>query len=179
MRSLEYLQYLDSQHWSDLRLEAINRSNRRCEACQKPGKLDGHHLIYPDNLKSCTVDDIMALCRRCHDLWHNHLKSKRMHVHDFCRETTKNGIAVLLNPIQAPRPKKKKRIVSNYRGKPTKKAVVRELVSEIEASSEFQSALLMGREKFKKFCRIHYKNTGKSWNRLSSSLVQIYDNKHK
>lgn len=58
--SEEYLKYLESKHWKDLRDEALDKANRNCEACPKRAG-EGHHLVYRDPLESCTAADIMAL----------------------------------------------------------------------------------------------------------------------
>lgn len=93
-----YDKYLLSQHWFDLRESAFNKANRRCETCKgKPRH--GHHLIYRTPLESCTAEDIMALCERCHNIWHDWLKQMGLKVTDFCRQSTRGGILALLNPV--------------------------------------------------------------------------------
>jgi hypothetical protein len=76
MHTQQYKDYMASQHWHDLRHAAYKAAGHKCEACQRQVKLDGHHLRYRDDLTKCTTADIMALCRRCHDGLHSHLKQQ-------------------------------------------------------------------------------------------------------
>jgi len=84
----DYLNYLESQHWYDLRMAALNKANRKCEVCKRGGLLNGHHLIYRTPLTDCTTDDIMAMCNRCHEKWHNWLRRKKKALWMFDREST-------------------------------------------------------------------------------------------
>lgn len=98
MFTSSYLQYLESQHWSELRQTCFNRSNRKCEACESKVSLQGHHLIYRNPLETCTAEDIMTLCDRCHELFHNWLKQIDRKVLSFCRQSTRGAILALLYP---------------------------------------------------------------------------------
>ncbi len=101
MYSKEYENYLLSGHWRGLRESALNRANRRCEACPETKGLHGHHLKYRSRLEDCTEEDIMALCERCHDLWHTWLRKHNRRVDEFCRYSTRGAIQVLLTvPIE-------------------------------------------------------------------------------
>lgn len=102
----EYADYLLSDHWVVLRDAALNRVNRKCESCGGHRGLHGHHLIYRTPLTLCTTDDIMALCGRCHDLWHEWQKGTVPHS-SFTREMTKGALSVLRYPLK-PKPKEKK-----------------------------------------------------------------------
>lgn len=72
-RQIRYQQYLASDHWKELRCEAINRWGDRCSNCSVP-KVEVHHLRY-GTLYDVTTDDLMPLCRRCHEAVHS---SKRL-----------------------------------------------------------------------------------------------------
>lgn len=100
MFTSSYLNYLESQHWAELRQTCFNRSNRKCEACESKGPLQGHHLVYRSPLETCTADDIMALCDRCHELFHNWLKQIGRKVLSFCRQSTRGAITALLFPAR-------------------------------------------------------------------------------
>jgi len=91
----EYLEYLESTHWHNLREMAFNRVNRKCEVCSLPKKLQGHHLIYRSRLEDGIVDDIMCLCGKCHDLWHEWLRATGRKLHEFCRQSTRGALLVL------------------------------------------------------------------------------------
>lgn len=73
-----YTEYLDSDHWQDLRKQKLAAVNHQCERCgwyarRTPGGdlggLDVHHLNY-ERLWAETLDDLEVLCPRCHALEH-------------------------------------------------------------------------------------------------------------
>lgn len=47
----------------------------------------------------------MALCEPCHDIWHTWLKAQNLKVGDFCRQSTRGGILVLLSIPKVATPK--------------------------------------------------------------------------
>lgn len=98
-------EYLKTEHWTELRKQCINRSNRICEACRSTKHLEGHHLRYREPLESCTIDDVMTLCRRCHGFWHEQIKANGQKLEDFTRETTVSGLRSTLAKL----PKGKRR----------------------------------------------------------------------
>ena len=59
-----YRNYLESDHWARLKIEATNRWGGSCFICGK-NPVDIHHLSYR-NLIDCSSDDVIPLCRRCH-----------------------------------------------------------------------------------------------------------------
>lgn len=97
--SAEYRQYLESEHWHALRLSALNRANRKCEACSDLRGLNGHHLIYRQPLTDGIPEDIMALCERCHDMWHDWINRTGNRLQNFTREATRGGLLVLLSRL--------------------------------------------------------------------------------
>ncbi len=99
-----YLKYLESSHWSELRNAALNKANRKCEACMRIGKLHGHHLVYREPLELCTTEDIMALCEPCHNEWHKWLAQQRRRATEFDRSATRGGIIVLVSTIPKSKP---------------------------------------------------------------------------
>lgn len=62
--------YLQSDHWKNLRLEKLASRNATCIRCgkQDPSN-DVHHFIYR-NLYDVELEDLAVLCRDCHDLVH-------------------------------------------------------------------------------------------------------------
>lgn len=81
-------EYLKTDHWAELRLRCIKKANRACEACGVKRDLQGHHIRYRDPLESCTEEDVMSLCKRCHKYWHAFLKESNLKLENFTRETT-------------------------------------------------------------------------------------------
>lgn len=93
----EYLKYLESDHWAELRKSALTRAQHQCEACcGRRLTLHGHHMIYRNPLESCTVEDIMAMCEKCHDVFHQWLTSERRYVGQFTRKQTIDIVQELL-----------------------------------------------------------------------------------
>lgn len=72
----KYASYLKSNHWKCIRMAAINRWGDRCANCSIP-KVDVHHLAYR-NLYDVTVEDLMPLCRRCHENVHASVRLSRL-----------------------------------------------------------------------------------------------------
>lgn len=73
----KYSQYLQSEHWFNLKLGAWIRDGKKCAACHWKSDLQGHHLIYR-NLTDCATKDILTLCKRCHDRIHGYMKANRI-----------------------------------------------------------------------------------------------------
>lgn len=65
-----YRVYLQSEHWRSLRLEAFKRYGRKCSKCPATCRLDVHHVRYRHPWTDGVMDDLMILCRRCHELEH-------------------------------------------------------------------------------------------------------------
>lgn len=64
-----YREYLASAKWKDFKLSLIRLRGNRCEVCNLSGRLDGHHITYA-RLGNELPEDVMLLCRSCHDLQH-------------------------------------------------------------------------------------------------------------
>lgn len=64
----EYRAYLASPQWAQKRAEILGRSSGICEICDQAAN-QVHHLHYR-NIGNEQTDDLMALCRECHELIH-------------------------------------------------------------------------------------------------------------
>jgi len=42
-----------------------------CEACQRSGSVDIHHIKYRSRGGDNSISNLMAVCRHCHDKAHN------------------------------------------------------------------------------------------------------------
>jgi len=91
-----YSEYLNSEHWIGLRARKIISVNGRCEVCQSSDRIEGHHIRYLD-WYNCTIDDLLALCHRCHALFHEAVEEKRCNVQGHNLEAVKRMIDGLLN----------------------------------------------------------------------------------
>jgi hypothetical protein len=67
-RQLAYRKYLLSDHWRQLRCEAVERWGDRCNNCDVP-RVEVHHLRY-GNWLDVTTEDLIPLCDRCHEAVH-------------------------------------------------------------------------------------------------------------
>lgn len=69
MPSQEYMDYLRSPEWQQLRSQRLKIDNYKCQRCGRPFDLQVHHLYYPMELG--TEDpwrDLITLCDGCHEL---------------------------------------------------------------------------------------------------------------
>lgn len=64
-----YDEYLQSEHWQKLRKMILISAGEKCQRCGSRAALQVHHETY-DNLGHERVDDLLAVCRECHDKIH-------------------------------------------------------------------------------------------------------------
>lgn len=69
-RSAEYAEYLASDAWQDLRLEALRRDGHACRICNSSKRLDVHHRTY-ERFGNELLEDLTTLCRKCHRIFHD------------------------------------------------------------------------------------------------------------
>lgn len=56
-----------STAWARVRRAVLERCRRRCEDCGAPGRLEVHHVRpLSDGGAPLDLDNVRALCRRCH-----------------------------------------------------------------------------------------------------------------
>ena len=65
-----YVTYLRSPHWQELKGKVYERWGKFCLNCSSDTEIDAHHIRYRANLEDCTTDDVVPLCRRCHEHYH-------------------------------------------------------------------------------------------------------------
>ncbi len=66
-----YNDYLNSEAWKSLKRLLIQERGTKCQKCGKDGlRLDGHHLTYK-RLFNEMPEDILLICRKCHEKIHN------------------------------------------------------------------------------------------------------------
>ena len=66
----DYSDYLASNEWKQLSAEAKKRDGFKCVACGTTESLEAHHLFYRKNLYDTQLDDLVTLCRECHNCTH-------------------------------------------------------------------------------------------------------------
>ena len=75
MTKQEYSKYLKSEHWLNFRLVVLSFWGNRCSVCNKGGcVLDVHHRTY-ERLWNERLEDVVVLCRDCHDLFTREFKN--------------------------------------------------------------------------------------------------------
>lgn len=63
-----YSEYLKSKHWKQFRKIASEKLEKKCP-CGSVDRLDLHHMTY-ENLGREKLEDVVWLCRSCHDCLH-------------------------------------------------------------------------------------------------------------
>lgn len=69
LRNLAYNQYLQTDHWQEVRTAALRRAGYRCQLCNAKDHLHVHHRTY-NNRGNETQKDVIALCPNCHSNFH-------------------------------------------------------------------------------------------------------------
>lgn len=65
-------EYLKSEQWQNVRLEALVREGGKCQICAEESiSNDAHHIWYPESIWDTTTENLVILCRPCHDLLHS------------------------------------------------------------------------------------------------------------
>lgn len=68
-------EFLKSEHWQNLRIQALSQYKAKCILCQKEDfHNDVHHIEYPKNLWDTYGHQLVVLCRSCHTALHQMLK---------------------------------------------------------------------------------------------------------
>lgn len=72
LKRMSYDQYLRSPEWKELRQKRIQRDNYQCVICGSAKNLDVHHISYIHMGESGEIDDLITLCRSCHQKIHEY-----------------------------------------------------------------------------------------------------------
>ena len=65
-----YSEYLKTEHWQNVKKEALQRADYHCQLCNNIKKLDVHHNNY-GCLWHEKPSDVIVLCKRCHAKHHD------------------------------------------------------------------------------------------------------------
>ncbi len=65
----QYQAYLQSEHWSNLRLKVLERDKWLCQSCMQKKATEVHHFSY-ENLWNERLDELISYCRSCHEQTH-------------------------------------------------------------------------------------------------------------
>ena len=77
-----YEAYLQSPHWRSLRAQRVIFAKGRCEHCHKARRLEVHHTFYRDFWIDTQLDDLRALCPRCHRKEHRKIGRQKTPIPD-------------------------------------------------------------------------------------------------
>lgn len=94
MNRHEYLKYIQSDHWKELRTLKAQTAGKKCIVCGVTYPLHCHHIRYK-NFTDCTLDDLVMLCEAHHDILHRSIK---VFGHN---PETENGIIFMLENFAA------------------------------------------------------------------------------
>lgn len=61
-----YKDYLQSELWSRIRGQILDRDNRTCDACKRPASHVHHRKYTLENLSGKSLGWMVSLCPRCH-----------------------------------------------------------------------------------------------------------------
>jgi hypothetical protein len=65
-----YTAYLNTSVWKKKRQKAIDRDGGRCRLCNSTKRLNVHHRAYPEVWGTEPIEDLITLCGKCHDIFH-------------------------------------------------------------------------------------------------------------
>lgn len=71
LRTVPYPAYLQSAHWGQVRMYALDNADHRCQVCNSPERLQVHHRTY-ERRAGEVPGDLTVLCAKCHQLFHEH-----------------------------------------------------------------------------------------------------------
>lgn len=75
MSSKKYQDHLESDYWKAVSKAVKARAKYRCQLCNSQHDLHAHHRTYDNRGKELDhLDDLTCLCRRCHEIFHGHIK---------------------------------------------------------------------------------------------------------
>jgi hypothetical protein len=70
---MNYYDYIKSDEWKNKREWALRLADNKCQVCNGKQKLNVHHRTY-ENLGYEKPGDIIVLCVKCHELFHDKME---------------------------------------------------------------------------------------------------------
>ena len=70
MSAIEKKKYMISAEWLELRTLVFTRDNHTCQSCGSKIALNCHHIMY-DRLGAENLEDLITLCKSCHQYQHD------------------------------------------------------------------------------------------------------------
>jgi len=78
--SVKYSEYLKSSSWKELRKLAYQRSNNSCDFCGNTAAAV-HHVKYPKKYSDDCLDNLIVVCKKCHELTHGLRESDKKNIY--------------------------------------------------------------------------------------------------
>ena len=72
LRTMPYREYLQTDHWKEIRMAMLKRAKFSCQLCSAKGELHVHHRSY-ENRGQEIYGDLIVLCANCHSKFHDKL----------------------------------------------------------------------------------------------------------
>jgi len=76
LKTMPYQEYLTTPEWDKRRRQHLKKAGYRCQVCNATGALSIHHRTYDDRGEE-RPQDLIALCRNCHEIFHKNGKLAR------------------------------------------------------------------------------------------------------
>lgn len=70
LKTMPYKEYLQTDHWKNVRKRALFRANYKCQLCGSKENLNVHHNTY-ENRGEEKDEDLVVLCENCHGKFHD------------------------------------------------------------------------------------------------------------
>ncbi len=70
LKTMPYLEYLQTDHWKEIRKKKLGKAWYKCEKCQSKKDLHVHHITYARRGEE-RMSDLEVLCKDCHEKAHN------------------------------------------------------------------------------------------------------------
>lgn len=90
-RKEEYRKFLKSGEWRDQRDETLDRSSGFCEFCGAVA-MNAHHVKYPKKFDENDPNNLVAVCKRCHELSHGIRSMEKIVDAKLMTDLAPNGI---------------------------------------------------------------------------------------
>lgn len=68
---INYHDYMATKSWEEKKIERLKHDGYQCQICGSGKNLTVHHITY-DRLGAEDLDDIITVCKTCHDKIHAH-----------------------------------------------------------------------------------------------------------
>lgn len=161
----EYHRYLNSPEWQVVRSRCLSKAGFQCSVCESKTDLQAHHLTYK-NIFHEADEDLMALCRRHHELIESFIKHGKMRRHGDTKRLRRTTLRMIRRSEMAKKIRPK--------GSPVRNRIQEKLLAE----PWFRDALMLRRKPFKRLIRsklYSFSNFGP----ISSNACTLYKRLHK